>query len=380
MKQPIRIACFVGKWNGYGVETLVFNCYKNIDREKFQFDFFVDENSDRSSVPFDEVKKLGGRIYLIPPVSKIFRYIKVIKKIAKTNKYLIAHAHINTLCVFPLFACKIAGVPIRIAHNHATAGNCEYLKSLIKYILRPFAKTFSTHYAASSIYGGEWLFGKKCFEKYDMLYLPVARNLNNYIYNKDIRDKKRAEMGLDNKFVIGHVGRFVPVKNHKFLVDIFKRIQNEEKDSVLLLAGDGELEENIKKQVKDLGLTDKVRFLGKRTDVNELLQAMDVFILPSFYEGISGAGIEAQAAGLPFLFSDTITAEAGVVSYLSNRLPLEKGASYWANVALNTRKIERKDTYKIMQDKGYEIKNASKNLASYYTKFLAENFPEEIAN
>lgn len=372
MNNPIRIATFIGKWNGYGVETLVFNCYKNIDRTKIQFDFFVDETSDMNCIPFDSVKEMGGRIYLIPTLKHLPRYFKEVKRIIKSNNYLIAHAHINTLCVFPLFICKVAGVPIRIAHSHSTAGKCEFFKSLLKYMLRPFEKCFATHYGASSIYGGKWMFGKKCFEKYDMLYLPVARDLKSFLYNEETRLKKRNEMGLDNKFVVGHLGRFEPVKNHKFIVETFSEILKIEPNSELLLVGEGYLQDEVKNQVKELGIADKVEFLGKRSDISELLQAMDLFILPSYYEGISGAGIEAQAAGLPYLFADSVTEEAGIVPNLCFRLPVSDGAKYWAEVALSTRKIKRETTCKALEDAGFEISKAAENLQSYYLKIVSK--------
>ncbi|WP_297420774.1 glycosyltransferase family 1 protein [Clostridium sp.] len=369
MNKPIRVGVVIGKWINYGVETLVLNCYRNIDKSKIQFDFIIDEDS--GATPTEEIESMGGRVIIVPPYQKPIRYHKALVKLFRDNEYKIVHAHTSTLCVFPLWAAKSAQVPIRIAHCHTTAGKGEYLKNIIKYSLRPFSMMYPTHLAASSHFGGEWLFGKGCFEKYDMYYLPVARDIEQFIYNEERRNKIRKELGVVGKFVVGHLGRFVPQKNHMFLIDVFKEIHSMDSNAVLLLAGDGELIDDVLKKVNKLGLTEYVLFLGRRSDASNLYQAMDVFILPSLYEGVPGTGIEAQSAGLPFIYSNTVTDEARILS-TTFRLPLDVGAKKWAETAIDSKQHPRENTYQEMTDAGYNIKVAARELENYYIG-LVEN-------
>lgn len=367
MGEVIRVGVVIGKWINYGVETLVLNCYRNIDKDKVQFDFIIDEDS--GAIPCEEIESMGGRVIIVPPYQKINKYITALTKLFIENKYKIVHAHTSTLCVFPLYAAKKAGVPIRIAHCHTTAGKGEYLKNLIKYSLRPFSKLFPTHLAASSRLGGEWLFGKGCFEKYDMYYLPVARDVEQFAFNPSCRESVRAELGLSDKFVIGHFGRFVPQKNHSFLIDVFNEIKALEPNAELLLAGDGELLSQTKEKVSKLGLQDAVTFLGRRSDVADLYQAIDVFILPSLYEGVPGVGIEAQSAGLPLVVSDTVTDEVSILD-TTKRLSFNEGAKKWAEVVVSMKNNPRKNTIKELTDAGYNIKTAAKGLQEYYFKCI----------
>ncbi|MDM5314904.1 glycosyltransferase family 1 protein [Fictibacillus sp. b24] len=370
MSEVNRVGVVIGKWINYGVETLVFNCYRHVDKEKIQFDFIIDEDS--VGIPRDEIESMGGRVIIVPPYQKINKYISELTKLFKKNKYKIVHAHISTLSVFPLYAAKKAGVPIRIAHCHTTAGKGEVFKNIMKYSLRPLSKIFPTHLAASSRLGGEWLFGNGCFETYDMYYLPVARDVETFTYNKKVRDTVRTELGINNKFAIGHFGRFVAQKNHSFLIDVFKEIKSIEPNAVLLLAGDGELLNETKEKVSNLNLTNSVQFLGKRNDVAQLYQALDVFVLPSLYEGVPGVGIEAQSAGLPFVFSDTITEEVRILD-TSKRLSFKDGVKQWAEIIVSLKGATRENKIKEMTEAGYNIKAAAKNLQQYYMTSIEKN-------
>lgn len=222
MDKPIRIAQVMGKMMNGGVESVVMNYYRHIDRTKVQFDFFADEDS---SLPQRaEIESLGGRIYVVPPYQQIGDYIKQLIALFRENNYKIVHSHLNTLSVFPLYAAKKAGVPVRIAHNHSTAGKGETKKNIMKYMLRPFAKVNATHYAACSRYAGEWLFGKKSMEKGEVTIFNNAIDLDKFRYNEKVRNEVRKELGLEGKFVVGHVGRFCYQKNHSFLIDVFDEV------------------------------------------------------------------------------------------------------------------------------------------------------------
>lgn len=311
-EEPIRIAQIVGKWLGGGVEAVVMNYYRHLDHDKIQFDFICDDDS--TNIPYDEIEKLGGKVILIPPYQKVFKYQKELRRVLRDGKYKIVHSHINTLSVFPLYAAKKVGVPVRIAHSHSTTNKKEWKKNLLKQVLRPFSKKYATNYMCCSELAGRWLFGDKTYDEGKVYLLNNAIDLDKFKYDKKIRDKKRKELGIkEDTIVIGHIGRFVVQKNHTFLIDIFNQFHKKEKNSILLLAGQGPLQEEIKNKVRELGLDDSVRFLGQRNDANELYQAFDVFLLPSLYEGLPVVGVEAQASGLLCFFSDDMTKETKVL-------------------------------------------------------------------
>ena len=307
-QQPIRVAHIVGKMVGGGVEAFIMNYYRNIDRTKVQFDFIID--SDSTIVPREEIEKMGGRVIEIPPYQKIFSYIKELKNILNENKYKIVHSHLNSLSVFPLFGAYLAQVPVRIAHNHSTTNKKEWKKNIIKSVLKPFSKVFATHYFACSEHAGRWLFGNKIYEKGKVQIICNAIDVEKFKFNEELRIKMRKDLKISNKFVIGHVGRFVEQKNHKFLIDVFEKIYKERNDAYLLLIGEGPLEVEIRKKVKDMHLENAVCFLGVRNNVCDFMQAIDVFAFPSLYEGLGIALIEAQATGLNCISSNNIPNEA----------------------------------------------------------------------
>lgn len=363
MGKPIRVALIIGRMERGGVESVMMNYYRHIDRSKVQFDFFVDKNS---SIPQkEEIEQLGGRIYYVPPYQKINKYISALIKLFKQNKYKIVHANLNTLSVFPLYAAKRAGVPVRIAHNHSTAGKGETKKNIIKYILRPFAKVNATHYAACSRYAGEWLFGKKTMKNGNVTIFNNAIDLEKFKYNATVRNEVRKQLGLEEKFVVGHVGRFCYQKNQNFLIDIFYKVYKKKPESVLLLIGEGEDMQRIKEKVKLLKLDHVVKFMGNRSDVNRFYQAMDVFVLPSRYEGLPVVGVEAQTAGLPCVFSDKMTRETKMTSN-SEFMSIKESAEMWANKIISYLSYKKEDKENDLRDCGYDILQQSDKLLEYY--------------
>lgn len=362
-ENKIRVAQIVGKMNSGGVESVVLNYYKNIDREKVQFDFIVDEDS--THIPREVIENLGGRIYIVPPYQHLFSYMTSLIKLFKQNKYKVVHSHINSLSIFPLCAAKISKIKIRIAHSHSSAGNNELKRNIIKYILRPFSKIFPTNFLACSEFAGTWLFGKNFMNKNKVKILNNAIDTSKFSYNLEIRNKIREHEKLEDKFVVGHVGRFVNQKNHSFLLKIFYEIHKADENSVLMLLGDGPLRESIKEEARDLGLENSVRFLGIKENVNEYMQAMDVFLLPSFYEGLPVVGVEAQTAGLRCIFSTNVTKEAKLTDNVEY-LDLDDGEKVWAEVALKSKNFDRKNTASIIIKKGFDIKYEAKKLEDYY--------------
>lgn len=366
--KPIRVAQIIGKWLGGGVESVVMNYYRHIDRSKIQFDFICDEDS--TNIPYEEIEKLGGKVILIPPYQKIFKYHKELKKILKEGNYKIVHSHINTLSVFPLRAAKKAGVPVRIAHSHSTTNKKEWKKNVLKQILRPFSRVYATDYMCCSELAGRWLFGNKEYDKGNVYLLNNAIDLEKFKYDEKIRKKKRKELNIkEDTLVIGHVGRFVEQKNHRFLIDIFNEVHKQKENSVLLLAGQGPLMEEMKEKVKTLGIEDFVEFLGQRDDINELYQAFDVFCLPSLYEGLGMVLIEAQANGLPCIASTEVPRIAKLTELVSF-LSLNQNVNEWADEILKCKNIKRISRVKEIANGGYDINVESHKIVEKCSKII----------
>ncbi len=369
MDEPIHIVHVVGKVVTGGVDAVVMNYYRHIDHFKVQFDFIMD---GYGSTPIDrEIITLGGRIYKVEPYDKnIFKNIYQCYHIFKVNHYAIVHAHLNTLSIFPLLAATLAGVKVRIAHSHSTAVKSEHIRTAVKYLLRPFAKLFSTHYCACSTYAGKWLFGKRSYQARKIRIVPNAIEIERFSYHPEVRTRTRLLLNLGDTFVVGHVGRFMYQKNHDFVIDIFEKIHDMLPNTILLLIGSGELEEEVREKVKRLGLDESVRFLGVRFDVPQLLQAMDVMIFPSHYEGLGLVTIEAQAAGLPVIASQAVPAEAQVTDLL-HYCSLDQTAADWAKHALGTIHgyVRHSDTLQLY-NAGFDINRAAAELAAWYEQLF----------
>lgn len=362
-----RIAVIMGKMEYGGVEAVVMNYYRHIDRQKIQFDFIVDNTS--SCPQKEEIEKLGGKVFFVPPYQKIFFYMRTLIGIFKENDYAIVHSHINTLSVFPLAAAWFAKIPVRIAHSHSTAGRGEYKKNFLKYSLKPFSKLFATDYFACSEHAGRWLFGNRAYEQGLVKVWKNAIDIDSFLFNEDVRIQVRKEFGIDDKFVIGHVGRFSHEKNHKFLINVFKEVHKKNKNTCLMLVGEGKLFWKIKEQVQRLGLNEAVLFLGARTDVNRLYQAMDIFVLPSHSEGLGLVAIEAQTSGLEVILSTNVPAEAmlsGRGKYCELDIIKWKEELLCVEGKENDRKVERR----IIIERGYDIGEAGEK----YVRSIADLF------
>ena len=356
---PIRIAQMMTDMNFGGVEAVVMNYYRNIDKSKIQFDFFALEGS---LVPQkEEIESLGGKVYIVPRYTHLPQYEHEIIKLLRG--YPVVHSNMNTLSVFSLYGAKKAGVPVRILHNHSTAGKGEK-KNIIKYTLRPFCNLFPTERAACSKHAGEWIFGKNSSFK----VINNAIDLSKYKFNQSIRDRIRSELGIDDKFVVGHIGRFCYAKNQEFLVDIFNEIVKTT-DAVLLLLGSGETQTEVESKVRSLGLKDKVIFAGNKLNANEYYQAMDTFVFPSRYEGLGMVAIEAQVSGLPVICSTEVPSDVAITD-LVEFCPLSASASEWAELILSDRISERRDTTDKIRNAGYDILTEAKKLEEYYLDLI----------
>lgn len=372
-EQPIVVAQIMGKWFGGGVEAIIMNYYRNIDRSKVQFDFICDEDS--TNIPYDEIKKLGGRVIICPPYQKIFEYERFLIDLFKKNNYKIVHSNINALSVFPLRVAKKAGVPIRIAHSHSTTNKKEWKKNLMKQALRPFSKKYATDYFACSELAGRWLFGDKTFEQGKVTIINNAIDLDKFKYDEKIRKEKRKELNInDDTLVVGHIGRFVAQKNHTFLIDVFNELHKKEKNSILLLIGQGPLMDEVKQKVETLGISESVKFLGQRDDVNELYQVFDVFLLPSLYEGLPVVGVEAQATGNLCILSNSMTQETKILD-TTKFISLDMKTEEWVSIILdNYSKFKKHDTTDEITKNNFNIKKKTSELENKYVELMRKNY------
>lgn len=362
-EKVIRVAQVIGMAVNGGVESCIMNYYRHIDKTKVQFDFLVESTSN--IIDKDKIEAMGGKVIIIPPYTKIFKYIKELKRIFKEGNYDIVHSNMNALSVFTLFAAWLAKIKVRIAHSHSTTNKKEWKKNLIKNVLRPFSKVFATDYFACSELAGRWLFGNRNFNKGKVTIINNAIEVEKFLFNEEVRNQMRKELNIEDKFVVGHVGRFVEQKNHTFLIDIFYEVQKEKPESVLLLIGDGPLYNVIYQKVERLGILDKVIFAGGHKHPERYYQAMDVFVLPSLYEGLPVVGIEAQANALPCLFSDTITKEI-LVNDNVHLVELAMDSKKWANKILKFVLLDfRTKNNKIINSK-YDINHETSKLIKKY--------------
>jgi len=370
--KPIRILQVVTIMNRGGLETMLMNYYRQMDKEKVQFDFMVHRQEEGH---YDkEIVELGGKIYRMPQIKpgNYRLYFKLLDEFFKQHlEYKVVHSHINENSSFVLRAAKKAGIPCRIAHSHLSDLGID-IKLPFRLYARYFMKSNPTHYFACSEKAGQWLFGNKIANSTEIKLLNNAVNVNEFKYNEKARNSLRKELGIENKLVIGHIGRFNKQKNHEYLLDIFKAVLQHRQDVILLLVGEGQLRPQIEKKIDNLGLSSHVKLLGVRTDIPNILQAMDLFLFPSLFEGLPVVLVEAQAAGLRCVVSNAITLESDVtgrVEYVS----LNRSPEQWAKIILNST-YEHVDTSKMLKNNGYDSTTMAKWLSSYYRDYyLVEN-------
>jgi glycosyltransferase involved in cell wall biosynthesis len=368
MNQPFRVLQVIGQMDRGGAETMIMNLYRNIDRTKVQFDFIV--HTEQKCAYDDEILALGGKIFHVPRFTgmNIFNYQKAWKSFFDEHKeYKIIHGHIGSSAAIYLKIAKENGL-FTIAHSHNTKNEPNLKGKMYSAISYP-TRYVADHFFGCSKSAGKARYGNKVVSSSNFNMLNNAINTEDFIYSNKIRDKKRLELGLDNKFVLGHVGRFNLQKNHTFLIDIFYKINKKMDNSILVLIGDGELRESVENKVRRLGLEGKVIFTGVRSDIPEIMQALDVFLFPSLFEGLPVTVIEAQATSLPCIISNTITEDVNITSNLVEFVPLEEKAEYWAEKVLNCYgKFERVNTYTEIVKEGYDIKDTASWLENFYLK------------
>lgn len=352
-----------------GIETFLLNLYHHIDRAKFQFDFI---SSAEHPAYEDQFWHLGAHLFTLPAgYGHPIRYCRGLAKILRTGGYQIVHIHKNSAAdLLPFFVCKKLKIKTVVAHAHSTRAKSwiasHVLHRINKHIL-PFL--YSDAFACSRP-AAEWLFPRSEMGKVKIIKNGI--NTQAYRFRPEIREEVRRRMKLDGRYVIGHVGRFVKEKNHAFLLDVFAEIRRRDPRAVLMLIGTGSLLPEIKEKAACLGIKESVIFTGVRSDVPELMQAMDVFAFPSFYEGLGIALIEAQATGLPCIVSDTVPREADITE-LVERLPLSSTREWAEQIMRFKQGFQRKSTTEQIKRAGFDIRDTAQKLERFYLKAYENN-------
>lgn len=347
-----------------GLTTVMLNYYRAMNKDGLQIDF-ASTNDDVDSKLLKELRQSGSRYYCLGDRKKnIFRYVSRLSNLIKQERYDVVHVNGNSATmVVELSVAKKRNVKIRIAHGHSIKSNYAIMHNILK---KYFRKTYNIAIATSTD-AGRWLYGD------NYVVLNNAIDTSHYRYNSKIREETRKELEIDDYYVIGNVGKLNASKNHFFLLDIFKQIVEFNDNVRLLLVGGGELEHELKTRVEELEISDSVIFLGMQNDTAKYLQAMDVFVFPSKFEGLGMAVIEAQAAGLVCFASDVLPYETNVsknIFYLS----LNDDASIWAKSIVQRRSYNRKQlsecAIKSIKENGYDVYSEAKKLEKIYREMI----------
>ena len=359
----IRVLQVVHAMNRNGLESFIMNVYRNIDRNKVQFDFLV--HIEKECAFDSEIGQLGGKIYRVPARNQgVLKNKRELKRFFSEHpEYKIVHMHASsTTYIEPLVAAVKSGVPTTIMHSHNSFQGGSPIHKYIHKFNKRILKKYATHYFSCSEKASEWMYGN---DSNKAIMIPNGIDTDAYAFNKEIRTCMRMELGIDNKLCICNVGRFHHAKNHNYILEIFKTLHEQNPNSVLLLVGDGVLKDAIRQKVADFGLENSVIFVGVRSDVNRIMQAADVFLMPSYHEGLPVTLVEAQAAGMPCVVSDVITRQVALsenIKYIS----LEEPVELWVDSINAFAQKDRISDFKYILEKGFDIKTTSKKLESFY--------------
>lgn len=365
----IRVLHSVSYMHRAGVETFLMNYYRHIDRVLVQFDFLC--NKHKIGDYDEEIRQLGGRIFYRSENDNMEEtdYSEFWKCFLEEHPEIrIVHTHNGAKQQFPLDGAYRAEIPVRIAHAHSTdfVHDEKYLRRLD--LIRGIPLVASDYFACSNE-AGAFFFGDKLWREKGVI-IHNAIPCDKFVYNKAQRQQLRSRLGIENCFVIGHVGRFMEQKNHSRLIEIFHYIYSRQPKARLLLIGSGELEDSLRQHAAALGVLHAVIFAGEQSEMHLWYQVMDVFVMPSLFEGLTLAGIEAQAAGLPCVFSDRVSRETQVTSDISF-VPVEAEDTIWYGNIMKYVNHVRIDTSKQIRQAGYDICQEAKKLQEIYCQLVA---------
>lgn len=366
----MRILQIIDGLNPGGSQAVVMNLYRNIDRERFQFDFIISHKEQDFFQ--EEIESLGGKVYYIPKLnlSNLRRYRRCWNDFYREHPYKVVHSHVRSTASIDLSIAKKHGA-FTVAHSHNTSNGKGPLVP-VKWLMQLPLRRIADCCAACSLESGKWLFGRGVTGSGKFIVISNGIDCERYKFDEGKRDEMRESLGASGQFVIGHVGRLAYPKNHRFLIDLFSRLSSEEKGMKLLIVGGGELRAELENQVKSLSLSDSVVFTGSVGNTDDYMQAMDLLVFPSHYEGLPVTLVEAQCIGLRCLVSDVITEEV----YLTNNIEalsttansIEEWAEKVKEIAVSASCADRGKGYEVVRDSKFNVKKSVKELEKIYER------------
>lgn len=360
-----RVIQYIGSLDRGGAQSAIMNLYRRVDRKKWQFDFVTHDEHEGELE--HEVSSLGARVFRIPKLQDAGYHAfrdNWIKLLSAHPEWQILHSHMRSTASLVIPVAKTNGLAT-IVSSHSTS-NGRGAKAFIKMLLQIPIRKEADFLIGCSREAGEWLFGRKACQSNSYLYLPNAIDIGVYRYDAGLRQKIRSELGLGNSLVFGHVGRLHESKNHVFLLRVFEGLLRKYPHAKLLLVGEGPLRNDIEEQIDALGIRYAVCMLGNRSDVPALLQAMDVFLFPSKWEGLPVSVVEALCAGLPCYVSDSITHDIDIHESIV-RLSIDDPEK-WVDAISN---ISRVDATEAIRDHGFDINDSVRALTAMYQNAVA---------
>ena len=374
--KKIKLLFYTELWANAGIESVIMSLFRNFDLSKISVDIMASQNL--SNFYDREIQQLGGRKIITlhekysSPAKRMLANQNAFAKIIRENQYDIVHLHMcNAASMVYGKIAKENGAKIVVYHSHNT--NLSINHRMIKTVVHNLCKWKYEKYAdilfSCSDLASKWMFTNRSIKQNKVILIKNAIDLDKFAYNEKVREEYRKKLSIEDNFVVGHIGRFAVAKNHSFIIDVFAALHKKNANSTLLLIGEGEDELKIKKKVKHMGLSDSVIFYGTTKEIPQLLWSMDVFILPSLFEGNPVVGIEAQAASTPCVFSNTITKMCkltDIVTYLS----LDETPEKWAETIIRVGKKKRVNTTEQMKKEGYDIHMVAAKVQESYEKAL----------
>lgn len=365
MMAPIRILHVLGTTNLGGAESRIMDLYRHIDRTRVQFDFVVHKSEEGY---FDEeITRLGGRIFRVPRfrIYNYFSYRKAFRDFFREHhEFRMVQGHITSSAVIYLPLAKKAGIPVTIAHARS-AGVDKGIKGILTRWMRKNLSGKTDYMFTCSKLAGISVFGKRAVDEGKTIFIPNAIDSAKFAYNEEKRREIREQLGISNQYVIGHVGRFHYAKNHEYLIRVFAELCKGKGDYALILLGEGGGMESIKTLAEELGVENKVHFLGNHSNIYDYYQAMDYFVYPSRFEGLPGTIVEAQSAGLRCVMSDAICEEA-VITDLVHTMSIEEEPAKWAGYIRETADYERKSPISRIRQAGFDVNTQAEVMMCFY--------------
>lgn len=355
-----------------GITSLIFNICEFIDRSKINFDYLAFAEGEKFA--YEKIACYGGRPVIVnvediqnPFVRSIKKYYGVFCAVRKYG-YQIIHVNASTpYDVLIGLAAKAGGAKRVIFHSHNSCGDKRFRRDILIPFCRLLIPFVVTDYIACSELAAKYMFPAGIYRSKAYRILHNGINVEEYVFDQAQREKIRNILGTKDAVVFGNIGRFHPQKNHEFLIEIFSEILKLKSNAMLLLIGDGELKDTIKRKAQTLSIDERIIFYGTTTEIPQMLWGMDVYLMPSLYEGLPVTGIEAQAAGLPLLVSDTVSKELRLTECVEF-LSLKCSARKWAERAVSLSQKQRADHINEIRQKGYDIRSIAEQLEEIYEK------------